>query len=75
MTLIRNEIAESRATNPFVRASSRSNGIYFCTLPTLRELKLDAPWEGEEKRISLNEIAAQLDKEREAEVKQNVSAQ
>ena len=55
--LIRNEIAEARATNPFVRASNRSNGIYFCTLQKLRELKLDAHWEGEDKRFSLNELA------------------
>lgn len=71
--LIRNEIAQARATNPFVRASNRSNGIYLCTLQTLRERKLDAPWDGEDKRFSLNEIAAELNKESSKEVKQQVS--
>lgn len=73
-TLIRNEIAEARAANPFVRASNRSNGIYFCTLQTLRDQKLDAHWEGEDKRFSLNEIAAELNKESREEIKPQVSA-
>lgn len=71
--LIRNEIAEARATNPFVRASNRSNGIYFCTLQILREQKLDAHWAGEDKRFSLNELATEMNKESSGEIKQQVS--
>lgn len=71
--LIRNEVAEARATNPFVRASSRSNGIYFSTLSALRELKLDAPWEGEDRRFTLNEVAARWTANSEPETKQEVS--
>lgn len=59
-TVLRNEIAEARAMNPFVRVSNRSNGIYFCNLAVLREKQLDALWEGEDRQFSINEIAETL---------------
>lgn len=60
MHLIRNEVIEARTSNPVVRASNRSNGIYFCTLANLRELGLDAPWEGENSRFSIKDIMLKL---------------
>lgn len=57
-TLIRNQITKARATNALVRASNRSNGIYFCTLTDLRKNGLDAVWEGEDTRFSINDLAA-----------------
>jgi DNA-binding PadR family transcriptional regulator len=56
--LIRNQIAKARATNALVRASNRSNGIYFCKLTDLRTKGLDAVWEGEDTRFSINELAS-----------------
>ena len=72
-TVIRNEIAEARATNPFVRASNRSNGIYFCNLTMLREKKLNALWEGEDRRFSINEIAKRLNEKDSESIKSEVS--
>lgn len=40
-------VREARARNPLVKASSRSNGIYFTAVQLLRERKLNAPWFGE----------------------------
>ncbi len=57
-TLIRHQIAKARATNALVRASNRSNGIYFCTLADLRQHGLNAVWEGEDTRFSINDLAS-----------------
>ena len=50
-------ISSARASNPFVRASNRSNGIYFCQLDMLRRRRLDAPWTGETRTFTINELA------------------
>lgn len=63
-TLIRNHIADARAKNALVRASKRSNGIYFCTLNDFRENCLDAIWDGEQNRFSINDLATQIQKRR-----------
>ena len=73
LTIIRNEVHEARVSNALVRASNRSNGIYFCTLDKLRNLGLDAPWEGEENRFSISEISSNLSEEPEKESKPQVS--
>ncbi|MCM2282265.1 MAG: hypothetical protein NDI61_10510 [Bdellovibrionaceae bacterium] len=62
LSLIRSEVNAARKTSPRVKASQRSNGIYFCTLETLRALKLDAPWTGEENRFTICEIEESLAK-------------
>lgn len=60
MELISKEVSESRRTNPIVRASNRSNGIYFCTLDMLRNNGNDAHWCGEKNRFSISEIERSL---------------
>lgn len=74
ITLIRNEVAYVRRSNSIVRSSNRSNGIYFCSLDEVRSLGLDAPWDGENSRFSLNEISHTLEKEAVNESKPVVSA-
>ncbi len=75
MSLIRSEISIARAANPFVRASTRSNGIYFCTLESFRRLKLDAPWEGEDNRFTINELAQRVKLKANEVANSTVSAQ
>lgn len=62
LQLIRREVAEVRAKNATVKLSQRSNGIYFTTLDSLRTLKNDAPWSGEESRFTIREIEASFTK-------------
>jgi len=73
MHLIRNEVIEARTSNSVVRASNRSNGIYFCTLENLRALGLDALWEGENSRFSIKEISLKLGMKPAPEGKPQVS--
>jgi hypothetical protein len=49
-------ISSARESNALVRASNRSNGIYFCQLDALRLNRLDAPWRGETKTFTINEL-------------------
>lgn len=62
--VIRQALADARATNVLVRVSNRSNGIYFCTLDSLRADRLDAPWTGEDKSFTLTELALKVTAER-----------
>jgi len=61
-SLIYREVTEARAKNPMVKVSQRSNGIYFSTLETLRAMKTDAPWSGEENRFTIREIEESFSK-------------
>ncbi len=58
--LISKEVTEARQTNPVVKASDRSNGIYFCTMELLRKDGNDALWCGEKSRFSINQIERTL---------------
>ena len=58
--LISKEVSTSRRTNSTVQASSRSNGIYFCTLDMLRKNGNDALWCGEKSRFSITEVERSL---------------
>lgn len=48
----------ARENNHLVRASNRSNGIYFSAVDLLRQKKLEAPWFGEGSSFSLAELAS-----------------
>lgn len=61
MTTVRNALNDTRATNVMVRVSNRRNGIYFCTLDSLRAGRLDATWRGEETAFTLSELASRID--------------
>lgn len=60
LDVVRSQVAETRKRSSRVKVSSRSNGIYFSTLETLRALKLDAPWIGEDNRFTIREIEVSL---------------
>ena len=51
-------IEHARAKNPLVRASNRSNGIYFSAVDLLREKRLHAPWFGEGTSFTLADLAS-----------------
>jgi hypothetical protein len=59
--LIAQAVHDARAKNPAVRASNRSNGVYFSAVDLLRERTLDAPWFGEGTSFTLNGLASNKD--------------
>ena len=54
--LLSDAVASARSSNAYVKASDRSNGIYFCQLDKLRELRLNAPWCGESRTFTINDL-------------------
>lgn len=54
--LLVRSLESARATNAFVKASERSNGIYFSQFEKLRRLGLEALWSGEGRTFSINEL-------------------